>query len=280
MAPIRPRKRKPHRSTITSSTSISSLKSSPSNSLTSHNIPPTHRLKTQKRISKHTALLSRLHSTYSAHSHTPSKISKHSPRLRTTRRPSKKLVTDLHSLAAALPQDAPSSSSSSSAKTTKRASAPTTTGANATKPNTEIGGRTNRIVDGVSTHTKPRIKLKSLKSRPGATKKKETLVRMERERFARSLAIMASGSTDTIRVKCKEEERTIVGATMVIGDEVRKGSGMDRAASGGDAVRGAGDGGNIVAIAGDGRDGGGATRERWAAIRRFIEGSMERGDLR
>ena len=39
-----------------------------------------------------------------------------------------------------------------------------------------------------------KVKYKSLKSRPGAGKRKEQLVAMERERFARNMAIMASAN--------------------------------------------------------------------------------------
>lgn len=39
------------------------------------------------------------------------------------------------------------------------------------------------------------IKHKSLKSRPGANKKKEKLVAMEMERFAKNMALMSGGSS-------------------------------------------------------------------------------------
>ena len=84
------------------------------------------------------------------------------------------------------------------------------------------------------------MKHKSLKSRPGAGKKKEKLVAMERERFARNLAAMASGSGS-----------------------------RDAALDGGMVVEGKGEGEE-----GDGTKG--RSAERWAAIRGFICQTMER----
>lgn len=72
-----------------------------------------------------------------------------------------------------------------------------------------------------------RIRHKSLKSRPGAGRKKERVVAMERERFARNLARMAAGR---------------------------------------DGGVGGGGGGEEE----------GAGKGRWAAIRGFIEETMER----
>jgi hypothetical protein len=70
------------------------------------------------------------------------------------RRPSKKLVTTLESLADALPD----------------------------------AGESERIMDGA------KIRHKSLKSRPGAMKRREKLDKMERERFGRNMAQLAAGS--------------------------------------------------------------------------------------
>ena len=81
-----------------------------------------------------------------------------------------------------------------------------------------------------------KIKHKSLKSRPGAGKKKERLVAMERERFAKNLAEMSAGSAS-----------------------------RDVAADGGMAVDGK---------EGEGTKGG--SQDRWAAIRGFISQTMER----
>ena len=51
----------------------------------------------------------------------------------------------------------------------------------------EDGGVGEKVKDG-------KIRHKSLKSRPGATKRKEKLERMERERFGRNLAQLTAGS--------------------------------------------------------------------------------------
>ncbi|CAF9908293.1 MAG: hypothetical protein ALECFALPRED_004372 [Alectoria fallacina] len=158
--------------------------------------PPSKR---QKRISKHATLLTRI---------TKSLPSSKRPK---RRRPSKKLVTSLDSLAAALP-------------------APTAHTADDADDEEAWEG----IADGV------KMKHKSLKSRPGAGKKKEKLVAMERERFARNLAAMASGSGS-----------------------------RDAALDGGMVVEGKGEGEE-----GDGTKG--RSAERWAAIRGFICQTMER----
>ncbi|CAL8579896.1 hypothetical protein XPA_005626 [Xanthoria parietina] len=108
--------------------------------------------KKDKRIIKRSALISRIEK------------SKAQPKKR--RRPSKKLVASLESLAAALP-DAPP--------------------------------RNDQVTEtGIA-----RIKHRSLKSQPGAMKKKEKIIRMERDRFNRNMAQMAavqspaSGQMDT-----------------------------------------------------------------------------------
>ena len=90
---------------------------------------------------KHSALISRIEK-----SKAPSKK---------RRRPSKKLVTTLESLADALPD------------TTDNASGATAIG-------------------------DMKIRHKSLKSRPGAMKKKEALIRREKERFNKNMAQMAA----------------------------------------------------------------------------------------
>ena len=45
-----------------------------------------------------------------------------------------------------------------------------------------------------------KVKHKSLKSRPGAMKRKEKLMTAERERFAKNLALMAAGSNEAVKV--------------------------------------------------------------------------------
>lgn len=162
----------------------------PDRTLHNHKAP----LKRQKLICKHTNLLSRI-----------AKTAPKQPQSTKRRRPGRKLVASLESLADALPGGA------------------------------EDEGAWEGIADGnESSNIKNngmKIKHKSLKSRPGAGRKKEKLVAMERERFARNLAEMAAS----------------------------------RSASA--------DGGMIVGGEG-GKEGG--SKERWAAIRGFIEQTMER----
>lgn len=116
-----------------------------------HAHPKGHNLfsntKKDKRIIKHSALLSR--------------IEKSKPQSKKRRRPSKKLVANLKSLAEALP-DAPGPQEADDFET-----------ANA------------------------KIKHRSLKSRPGAMKKKEKLIGMEKDRFNKNMAQMAAaGASD------------------------------------------------------------------------------------
>lgn len=81
-----------------------------------------------------------------------------------------------------------------------------------------------------------KIKHKSLKSRPGAGRKKEKLVAMERERFGRNMALMAAGGTAATK---------------------DAGSGMGKSERGGGVENG-------------------GSKEKWAAIRGFISQTMER----
>jgi hypothetical protein len=88
-----------------------------------------------------------------------SRIEKSSAPLKKRRRSSKKLITDLESLANALPE-IPSTSR-------------------------------EEVVAG-----QPKIKYKSLKSKPGAMKKKELLINMETERFNRNMAALQTGKEE------------------------------------------------------------------------------------
>lgn len=95
--------------------------------------------KRDKRTIKHSALISR--------------IEKQKPSSKKRRRPSKKLISNLESLANALP---------------------------------EISNTRN----GQTESSDPKIKHNSMKSRPGAMKKKESIIVRERERFNRNMAQM------------------------------------------------------------------------------------------
>ena len=138
----------------------------------------------------------------SKHATLLSRISKTAPgsKVSKRRRPFKKLVTGLQELEDALPDTS----------------------------NDRNGA------DGNQTNVK--IKHKSLKSRPGAGKKKEKLVAMEMERFKMNMALMAAGSMSTDPNNDGEVKRR--------------------------------DGG--------GNDNPGATASRWAAIRGFISQTMEK----
>ncbi|KAL8656026.1 MAG: hypothetical protein Q9210_000514 [Variospora velana] len=99
--------------------------------------------KKDKRTIKHSALISR--------------IEKSKPRIqKRRRRPSKKLVTNLNSLAEALPDSLPA-------------------------------GKAEAAGTAIA-----KIRHKSLKSRPGAMKKKEKIISMEKDRFNKNMAQMAT----------------------------------------------------------------------------------------
>ncbi|KAL6716138.1 hypothetical protein ACLMJK_005704 [Lecanora helva] len=149
-----------------------------------------------KQRQKHTTLLSRL--THPSPSHN-SKITKK------RRRPSKKLVTGLEELGDALPDAS-------------------------TVPENGTGGRDGKGDGGV------KIKHKSLKSRPGAQRRKEKVVAMEMERFGRNLAQMSAG--------------------------VGRGE--------------SGHGGGMMGVEREEGERRGGTAERWAAIRGFVRQTMER----
>jgi hypothetical protein len=100
--------------------------------------------KKDKRTIKHSTFLNR--------------IEKGNKKALKRRRPSKKLVTTLESLADALPDM------------------------------DMEGGAEGVEIDGA------KIRHKSMKSRPGALKRREKLERMERERFSKNMAQMAAGS--------------------------------------------------------------------------------------
>ena len=119
------------------------------------------------------------------------------------RRPGKKLVANLAGLADALP---------------------------------EVTGNEGHKA-GIATDGGLKIKHKSLKSRPGARKRKEKLVGMEMERFGKNLAELTAGRTN------------VVGGDQpgLMGFEGSEGSAV-----------------------------GSGSKERWAAIRGFIAQTMER----
>jgi hypothetical protein len=109
------------------------------------------------------------------HSSLISRIEKSSPKVQKRRRPSKKLITNLQSLVDALP-DATSE-------------------------------RTEATIVGDA-----RIRHKSLKSKPGAMKKKERLEKSEMDRFSKNLAQMAH-VTDALRSSVASAETLQVEAS-------------------------------------------------------------------
>ncbi|KAJ9646441.1 hypothetical protein H2199_002490 [Coniosporium tulheliwenetii] len=112
-----------------------------------------------------------------------------------TMKHSQKLVADLQSLADALPETS--------------------------NDNEDDGGAEETVVG------QARIRHKSLKSRPGAMKRKEKLERAEKERFGRNMAQMAVGG--------QQQQGVVAGEVAAQG-----------------------------------------TGNRWAALRGFIEGTMEK----
>ena len=118
--------------------------------------------KVHKRLERHLRLIDRVRQRHM----TPKTVVKR-------RRPSKQLVTDLAALADALPRNESAS---------KRALA--------------VKGKGCTQVEGTSQTARlsPKKRSGSLQSRPGAGKRKEKLLRAERERFAKNLALMVAGS--------------------------------------------------------------------------------------
>lgn len=78
---------------------------------------------------------------------------------------------------------------------------------------------------------------KSLKSRPGATKRREKVERMERERFGKNMALMVGGTAAPVEAAVQK---------MAVGPEVPAANANTNATSG-----------------------------RWAALRGFIEQTIE-----
>lgn len=91
------------------------------------------------------------------------------------RRPNKQLVTTLESLADALPDAGDDDGADADGE------------------------------DGAVEVGQAKIKHKSLKSRPGALKRKEKLERMERERFEKNLALMSMGASQGPQGKSQED---------------------------------------------------------------------------
>ncbi|OAX83793.1 hypothetical protein ACJ72_01849 [Emergomyces africanus] len=167
MAPIAPKKRtstrakiahKPSRSSTTGTTTL------PSSSSSSFTDQPTYRT-TAPFSDSSTFRTTKKDKRQIKHSVFLSKIEKPRSKTLKRRRPSKKLITNLDSLVDALP-DAGDGTNSSNAKNDKHR---------------EMMASQVNI-----------IRQKSLKHKPGAMKRKETLDRRERERFARNLAQLAA----------------------------------------------------------------------------------------
>lgn len=117
-----------------------------------------------------------------------------------------------------------------------------------------------------------KIQHQSLKTKPGAMKKRERIAAMERDRFALNLARMAGkgcaapggdtegGEDDAGGGGC--------GGGMMLGEGVEGGGGGKGGGKGG----GGEGGGEAKQAQGEGS----ASKERWAAIRNFITQTMER----
>ena len=112
-------------------------------------------------------------------------------------------------------------------------------------------GAVGRVQDG-NAGGGGKIKHKSLKSRPKAGKRREKVVALERERFAKNMALMSAGSGES----GQKREEDVPGEDLTNRGEMDVGNGDCK------------DRGN--------EEGRGASRERWVAIRRFIEQTMER----
>ena len=96
------------------------------------------------------------------------------------------------------------------------------------------------------TEGRAKIKQKSLKSRPGAMRRKEMVVRKEMERFQMNMAILGGGGSGV--VGAGSESRSVWG---VVGEGMGESEGP-----------GVGAGGSRSAA-------------RWAAVRAFVQRNME-----
>lgn len=115
------------------------------------------------------------------HAQLISKVTKTDTTKQRRRRPSKKLVTTLDALADALPDDVDDSTSANEAA--------------GTLPADQINV----------------IRRKSMKSRPGALKRKQKLDNSERDRFARNLAQMAVPASSTASASSADKLRALRG---------------------------------------------------------------------
>ncbi|EFE37610.1 conserved hypothetical protein [Trichophyton verrucosum HKI 0517] len=196
MAPVRPSSKAKKAVKTKSHPAVAKAKpTSSSNDSLASEFPSS---KKDKRLIKHSSFIS--------------KIEKSRKKPLKRRRPSKKLIANLDSLANALP-DAGDGDEPVSTHT--------------------IDGNTQVNV----------IRHKSLKHRPGATKRKEKLDRMERDRFAKNMGQLAAG------IKTTDTDNTAMDAQPSVE------SGVDAsAAAGGDSS---------------------STSARWAALRSFISQTMD-----
>ncbi|KAK7531175.1 ribosome biogenesis protein SLX9-domain-containing protein [Phyllosticta citricarpa] len=170
--------------------------------------------KRDKRSIKHSLLLSKI---------TKSAPSSASAAGKKRRRPNKKLVTTLDALADALPTDDDYDGD-----------------ANAEAGNQ--GERADAALDVPGAQARILVKNRSLKSRPGALKRKAAVEARERHRFEQNLAEMAKG----VPVQQQQQEQQ---------QQQQQDVGMMEAPPGAAAA---------------------STAERWKALRAFIGGTMER----
>lgn len=219
MAPIQPSHRTslPTKSILKSTSSTSTSSPSAASISKSASKPPSSSLfpanKSDKRRIKHSALLSKI-----SKSHPSSQKTK-----QRRRRPNKKLVTTLSSLADALPESDDGNASPV---------------ANGSSTSTDLRARNDTA--GYTPQAQVNvIKRKSVKSKPGALKRKQNMDNEERRRWGRNVAQLSGGAN-------------AVGVNASPG-----------AAGGEEGARG---------VSSD------STRKRWAALRGFIGQTLERRD--
>lgn len=205
--------------TTTSSTSSFTTPSSaaPASVADTSPFPSFSSTKRDKRSIKHSLLLSKL-STSAPNS---------SAGVKKRRRPNKKLVTSLDALADALPD-----SSAAAAAASQHAAE----GAEDAATAIDVPGAQARIV----------VKGRSLKSRPGALRRKKAVEDRERLRFERNLAEMARGVPAAAAGQEQEQQVPDVGMAE-------------------EAAAAVGGGGAVA-----------STADRWKALRAFIGGTMEK----
>ncbi|KAK7540886.1 ribosome biogenesis protein SLX9-domain-containing protein [Phyllosticta citribraziliensis] len=215
MAPVTKRKSLRSKASAASKPTTTASTTTTPTSVTETPFPSFASSKRDKRTIKHSLLLSKITKSAPGSSAAGKK----------RRRPNKKLVTTLDALADALPD-----SSDAAAATTIQSPA---------AGDGDEGGHGAAAVDVPGAQARILVKDRSLKSRPGALKRKAAIEARERQRFEQNLAEMAKG------VPAQQQQQ----------QQQQQDVGMAEAPPAAEAA---------------------STADRWKALRAFIGGTMER----